>query len=155
VKERGILRLRHHVEQALTVCPYGAAGDRLWVRETWAGDDACGYVYRADHPDADLARGDLDDGEQTIRCWRPSIFMRRAALEVLSRPHGSGPSNLHTLNSAGDRTPSASASSSVMSCNRSGRTLRFKQLWDVINGKRAPWSSNAWVWRVEFRRLRP
>ena len=24
--------------------------------------------------------------------------------------------------------------------------------WDRINGKRAPWSANPWVWRVEFRR---
>jgi hypothetical protein len=25
--------------------------------------------------------------------------------------------------------------------------------WDSINGERAPWASNPWVWRVEFRRL--
>lgn len=29
----------------------------------------------------------------------------------------------------------------------------FEILWDQINGKRAPWSSNPWVWRVEFRGL--
>ena len=28
----------------------------------------------------------------------------------------------------------------------------FADLWDSINVKRAPWSSNPWVWRVEFRR---
>lgn len=27
----------------------------------------------------------------------------------------------------------------------------FRRLWDQINGKRAPWESNPWVWRVEFR----
>jgi hypothetical protein len=25
--------------------------------------------------------------------------------------------------------------------------------WDAINGKRAPWASNPWVWVVAFRRL--
>jgi hypothetical protein len=29
----------------------------------------------------------------------------------------------------------------------------FAILWDKINGKRAPWVSNPWVWRVEFRRV--
>ena len=24
--------------------------------------------------------------------------------------------------------------------------------WNAINGKRAPWEANPWVWRVEFRR---
>lgn len=28
----------------------------------------------------------------------------------------------------------------------------FAQLWDGINGKRAPWASNPFVWVVEFRR---
>ena len=27
----------------------------------------------------------------------------------------------------------------------------YKRLWDSINGKRAPWSSNPWVWVVTFK----
>lgn len=33
--------------------------------------------------------------------------------------------------------------------------LRFVKLWEMINGKRAPWSSNPWVWRVAFERVTP
>lgn len=35
------------------------------------------------------------------------------------------------------------------------RTYRggFAHLWDCINGKRAPWSSNPWVWAVSFARV--
>lgn len=29
----------------------------------------------------------------------------------------------------------------------------FAFLWDGINGDRADWESNPWVWRIEFRRL--
>jgi hypothetical protein len=29
----------------------------------------------------------------------------------------------------------------------------FKKLWDDINGERAPWSSNPWVWVVTFKRV--
>jgi hypothetical protein len=31
----------------------------------------------------------------------------------------------------------------------------FANLWDRINGKRAPWSANPWVWVVSFRSLAP
>ncbi len=31
----------------------------------------------------------------------------------------------------------------------------FRNLWESINGDRAPWDSNPWVWRVSFRRLAP
>lgn len=29
----------------------------------------------------------------------------------------------------------------------------FEEGWNLINGKRAPWSVNPWVWVVEFRRV--
>lgn len=28
----------------------------------------------------------------------------------------------------------------------------FACLWDLLNAKRAPWASDPWVWRIEFRR---
>lgn len=28
----------------------------------------------------------------------------------------------------------------------------FRFLWDAINGKRAPWESNPWVWAISFRK---
>ena len=30
------------------------------------------------------------------------------------------------------------------------RSAQFGALWDSINGKRAPWSANPWVWVVGF-----
>lgn len=32
-------------------------------------------------------------------------------------------------------------------------TKRFSLLWDKINGKKHPWSSNPWVWCISFRRI--
>jgi hypothetical protein len=31
----------------------------------------------------------------------------------------------------------------------------FEGLWNQINGKRANWESNPWVWVVSFRRVQP
>jgi hypothetical protein len=131
-------------------CPYGAAGDRLWVRETWAGDDACGFVYRADHPHADLARCDLDDGEQTIRRWHPAIHMRRAAsrltLDVLSV-------RVERLQDISEEDARAEGVEPLTEYADRAHRRAFAALWDQINGKRAPGLSNPWVWRVEFRGL--
>ncbi len=30
---------------------------------------------------------------------------------------------------------------------------RFRELWDQINRDKHPWSSNPWVWVVEFKRI--
>ena len=77
-------------------CPYGAAGDRLWVRETWSPDHRHVYpcwsiVYRADgyvdepvecRCDYDEKRRGLTSAD-CLKCagfkWRPSIFMPRGA----------------------------------------------------------------------------
>jgi hypothetical protein len=31
----------------------------------------------------------------------------------------------------------------------------FAELWDSINAKKHPWDANPWVWRIEFRRIKP
>lgn len=39
-------------------------------------------------------------------------------------------------------------------CHRTARDA-FATLWDHINGDRATWESNPWVWVVEFKRVQP
>lgn len=43
------------------------------------------------------------------------------------------------------------------SCKAAGPSpavCAFRELWDSINGKRAPWSSNPHVWVISFRRVK-
>ncbi len=37
--------------------------------------------------------------------------------------------------------------------SRDFAVAEFAVTWDAINGKRAPWASNPWVFRVEFKRV--
>ena len=141
----------------LAGCPYGKPGDRLWVRETWGGDDLNGYVYRADHEGADLAAGELDDGEQEIRRWHPSIFMRRPASRITLEVTGIRVQRLQDIaeddiQAEGVTRETASAMCGKAIAQGTSPRLMWSMGWDAINGKRAAWASNPWVWVLSFRR---
>lgn len=139
-------------------CPHGVPGDRVWVRETFArsSDLARGYVYAAD---SHVSRFDID-GEH----WTPSIHMPRQAsridLEIVSvraerlrdiseaDAHAEGaPVEFRISVRVGDK----GTDERIPNSHRGG----FANLWDHINGDRATWESNPWVWVVEFKRVRP
>lgn len=141
--------------------PYGVAGDQLWVRETWGTITGNGIrtVYRAD--------GEQPMGLDGKMVWNPSIFMRpaqsRIQLEVVSvrAEKLQGITELEAklegvvpLEGVGpdqaiiERTPET--------CRHFGThpyTGAYAVLWDTINGQRASWSSNPWVWAVTFKVL--
>lgn len=149
-------------------CPYGEPGDRLWVRETYfeakkwrhapvfaAAPD---FIYRADYE----YREELSS---VIGChhWKPSIFMPREAsritLEILSV-------RVERLNEISETDARAEGIETVQMPTRevmyddyleSGALLAravssYATLWDKINGGGA-WSTNPWVWVVEFQRV--
>lgn len=168
-------------------CPYGAPGDRLWVRETFAAFAAEGrpttprdarYVVLRDgaqvyadgetHPPlANYAAGAFDDIK-----WRPSIHMPRWAsritLEVVSvrverlraiteedaRAEGVDWVAPHPY---GERWDDDREDPREVGYPGGGSFARdnFRRLWDSINGKRAAWAQNPWVWAVEFRMVQP
>ena len=131
-------------------CPFGEAGDRLWVRETFA-ESVPGCDPRGDGPAHPMT-------------WRPSIFMRREAsritLDVVSvraeRLHditdediaAEGVDREAVMSTLGPVDREIVSSGGLIRCPRDAWRLG----WNAINGKRAPWSANPWVWRVEFRR---
>jgi hypothetical protein len=136
-------------------CPYGVPGDRLWVRETWApqpereeawklpeheggggsADDVC---YRADERPNDHQLGGLTHG---VARWRPSIYMPRFASRI----------TLEVTDVRADRLQDITEEDAK--AEGVERQSTFRELWDGINGKRAPWSSNPFVWVVGFRRV--
>jgi hypothetical protein len=108
--------------------PYGFAGDRLWVRETHAGDNLCGWVYRADHPNADIRAGELDDGEQSLRRWTPAIHMKREACRLMLDVAGVRIERLRDI-SEGD----AIAEGHEPVGHASDPVTWYADLWDSLN----------------------
>lgn len=141
-------------------CPYGQPGDRLWVRETWTHDAPDIETARAAYEDALLGGMTYGPYYRATECapdtltWRPSIHMPRWASRITLEVMSVRVERLQEISEA-----DAHAEGATWADNRPGhdypKTKReaFSALWDSINGKSHPWSSNPWVWRVEFKRV--
>ncbi|WP_312663622.1 hypothetical protein [Pantoea sp. CTOTU49201] len=161
----------NHVRSKLFACPYGAVGDRLWVRETWSEDFANYYPndrvwYAAD----DDRRLDIEvvDGVRGIFSpesnvhvpfrWHPSILMPRWASRITLEITGVRVERLNSISEADAKAEGIKASkpwSGLDGCVGSGGTPaaeRFESLWQSIYGVES-WQANPWVWVVEFKRV--
>lgn len=131
-------------------CPYGAVGDRLWVRETHMPMPHLNakVFYRA----TDRLVGGR---------WKPSIFMprilSRALLEIVSirveRLQEISEEDAYAEGCEGETcAPVGSTPGDGSTCWTLFKPA-YQKLWDSINGKKHPWSSNPFVWVIEFKRV--
>ena len=142
-------------------CPYGEAGDRLWVRETWAtvkwfDDTNAASCWKNERPPALYFAADTGaylTSEHRGR-WRPSIHMPRWASRL----------TLEVVSVRVERVQDISEADALAEgidwagCNHAyGQTISaFAGLWDSINDARGyGWKVNPWVWVVEFKRVQP
>lgn len=140
----------------VTLNPYGNRGDRLWVRETWRERDGR-IEYRADTLNDGPPDGSADSESQN---WRPSIFMPRAHSRLTLEITGVRVERLQEITEEDAQAegfePAPVHGSWVIRSREDGGHWSARKpladLWDTINGKRGySWSSNPWVWVVEFR----
>ncbi len=122
-------------DQMLDRCPYGRAGDRLWVRETWREDYDRRIRFRADaeHPE--------------VHKWKPGIHLKRIHARIL-------------LEVTAVRVERAQAISEADAVAEGCIPLRdlwaqgaFASLWVKINGL-ASWEANPLVYVISFKVLR-
>lgn len=156
-------------------CPFGAVGDRTWVRETWGvvshafSDDGLMIDWVPDRPataihempfgngyysgyaiyaaDGDFTWGDDDGYEDGCSCWKPSIHMPRAASRILLEITDVRVERLRSMSQDDARAEGVIAASGPMEAG-----LAFRELWDSIYGEES-WKANPWVWVIKLKRI--
>lgn len=166
-----------------TCCPFGAPGDRLWVREsTEAFDSPCGAVtlarYRADK--SPVMYLDDDDGEpiHAVAHWsyprdvRPSIHMTRAQARILLEitavraerlQEGEGETayesryvaeGINRIHHGDGEYYYHAFQNEPGPGNWVDPFDAWRELWVSVYGAES-WNANPWVWVVEFKRVMP
>ncbi len=161
-------------------CPYGVAGDRLWVRETWqhadwtedgmpwiryAADGAVRFIEGHKVPESWGERltdrwADLSDpanvaidGKAADRKWRPSIFMPPWASRITLEITEVRVQRLQDISEA---DAEAEGIQFLREHPDSDETLTahqlYKVIWEHINGA-GSWGANPWVWALTFKRV--
>ena len=128
-------------------CPFGAVGDRIWVRETFATGlcTKTTLAYRATHK-----REDLEDGwNETIK-WTPSIHMPRWASRILLEITDVRVERLQAI-TLGDICKEIGCGLYDFRPATYGFQV-WEELWESIYGEQS-WDANPWVWVIEFKRI--
>lgn len=132
--------------------PYGAVGDRLWVRETWRerepDQDGNAVEFRADRPEYKTR----NDDPCSIP-WRPSIYMPRAMSRITLENAGVRVERLQDISVSDARAEGFPADHEEMADRHEAYPIAwYCNLWESINGADS-WAANQWVWVVEFKRV--
>lgn len=126
-------------------CPFGAVGDRIWVRETWNKYGGL-LTYRADHDW-------IDDMRKETVCtakWVPSIHMPRWASRILLEITDVRVERLQEI-TLGDICKEIGCGLYDFRPATHGFQV-WEELWQSIYGAEN-WNANPWVWVIEFKRV--
>lgn len=157
----GLLHDGRPVKQ-VSLTPYGVPGDRLWVRETWrpvspewAAPDGGPVIVRyagdgAEHMHSEGRIGDWRWPEAARRGMVPAIHMPRWASRIDLEIVSVRVERLQDITEEDARSEGIGdgATEGIFD----GARAEFGALWNHINGARATWESNPWVWVINFRR---
>lgn len=166
-------------EKVVAASPYGAPGDRLWVKETWRTERAFDAVAPAKVPRNACIQHAEEEPEPNRGIYgktRPSIFMMRwmsrITLEVTAvrverlqaiserdsiaegvEPRGKS-ENVETFFLTFDSGWKNYDTSDPTNTYCVTAKEAYRSLWEDINGADS-WTANPWVWVVEFKRVTP
>ena len=132
-------------------CPFGAVGDRIWVRETFCA------VPDHDEPAGCSALLYAADGNGPYGKWTPSIHMPRCASRITLEITGVRVERLNSISQEDAQAEGMELTGwrPTYSDPDSGGEVwtpydNFAQLWESIYGE-GSWQANPWVWVIEFK----
>lgn len=157
--------------------PYGAPGDRIWVRETFTFLETHPTQfedqYQGPDPDAEIVGRFLDFWLRRVRYraderrpgelisrWRPAIHMPRWASRITLEVTGVRVERVQAISDADIAaegiTPQAVRELCGLTESIRPEAItpihRWRWVWEAINGIHS-WEANPWVWVYEFRRV--
>lgn len=147
-----------HRGESLGHCPYGAPGDRLWVREAWHT-----HAFLDAVPPRDITTRSIHyaaDGPIKTGKRRPGMFMPRWASRITLEIVSVRVERLQDISEADARAEGIHkpVGSQFWHADPHGSSLpgetpqwAYRNLWEKLNGP-GSWAANPWVWVVEFRR---
>ncbi|XJD15577.1 hypothetical protein V1591_16825 [Enterobacter roggenkampii] len=145
-------------------CPFGAVGDRIWVREAFQGplvseeflEEYRAYPAKFENPEyceyaADGGpRPEYCDLDDNLRHgWRPSIHMPRWASRLTLEITSVRVERLRDLSEDDAKSEGITPPSGGVLPGWEYR-INFRELWMSIYGS-DNWEANPWVWVIEFK----
>ncbi|MEN0629842.1 hypothetical protein AAIG33_20725 [Phytobacter ursingii] len=134
-------------------CPFGAVGERIWVRETWSEAGASApelKLYRANYPEHVPSHYENVPPVDEIR-WTPSIHMPRWASRITLEITGVRVERLNSISNESARAEGYPADREADGGD-SDPWLWFRDLWDGIYPEQS-FKHNPWVWVITFQRV--
>ncbi|HDG9775858.1 TPA: hypothetical protein PGG59_004253 [Raoultella planticola] len=149
-------------------CPFGAVGDRIWVREAFRvhslATDVATLVYKASERNSWTEQTHrvpvaVCNKPATPEKWTPSLHMPRWASRILLEITDVRVERLNAI-SEEDARAEGIIDGGCLNCGEPepcgcanpepDATDAFAYLWQSIYGQEN-WNSNPWVWVIEFR----
>ncbi|KJM83761.1 phage-like protein [Enterobacter roggenkampii] len=122
-------------------CPFGAVGDRIWVRETFCA------VPDHEEPAGCSALLYAADGNGPYGKWTPSIHMPRRASRITLEITGVRVERLNDISECDAKAEGAPTECCVIGDKH---FLGFRSMWKSIYGDDS-WKANPLVWVIEFK----
>ncbi|HCM6827897.1 TPA: hypothetical protein N3073_004864 [Klebsiella quasipneumoniae subsp. quasipneumoniae] len=162
----------NHVRSKFFLCPFGAVGDRIWVREAFSPaplemqsapprKTMWNIAYRDGVQMDKLAPAEYNPTIYNYERWTPSIHMPRWASRILLEITDVRVERLNAI-SEEDARAEGIIDGGCLNCGEPepcgcanpepDATDAFAYLWQSIYGQES-WNANPWVWVISFKRV--
>lgn len=162
----------NHVRSKFFLCPFGAVGDRIWVREAFfpaplemqsapPRKTMWNIAYRDGVQMDKLAPAEYNPTIYNYERWTPSIHMPRWASRILLEITDVRVERLNAI-SEEDARAEGIIDGGCLNCGEPepcgcanpepDATDAFAYLWQSIYGQEN-WNANPWVWVISFERI--